>query len=305
MRRRLPSMNALIAFEAAARRENFSRAADDLSLTQGAISQQIRTLETFLGGQLFERANGRLRANERGQRLLGELSPMLDAIETSMAGVRKRSGETAPVMVVTYPALASRWLLTRLLTYNATLANAVSGSAEVRMDTIVSNVHLDPTRFDLAIVQGEPPFAGMKHWPLMPERLVIAGKPGLAKAAHKGGIEALIGAAFLRHATRPTSLWLWSSSAGRPIPDPTIGPKFDRYEMLIEAAIAGYGLAVFPEVLIARELQAQQLALAHPHVATPKAAYHILADKGRPLSEAAAAFRTWIQRTPLVTPTAR
>ena len=112
-RRRLPSLNALRCFEAAARLENFSRAAEALCLTHGAISRAVRTLEEELGCALFERRGQRVFLSEAGRRLLAGTGPALDLIERTGEALRAEAGPTA-VVLSCEPTLLMRWLIPRI-----------------------------------------------------------------------------------------------------------------------------------------------------------------------------------------------
>ena len=291
MRRRLPNTQTLIAFEAAARRESFSRAAIDLNLTQGAISRQVQSLEAFLGVALFERAGGRIVLTGAGHGLLLELAPLLDSLEAALAAVRRLPRDAGTPVIATYPTLAARWLVAKKLAFEAR-----PGAPAVRVVTFLSNAAFDAERFDLGILQGEPPWPGLRATYLMAEDLAVVGAPALVGA---GGLslDEIEDLPQLRHRTRPLSFRIWSGSAGRAMPDPLGGPVFERYDMMIEAAVAGHGIGVFPTLLIARELAGGQLVLARPHRARPRAAYHLVTPEAPPERPETAALRRWLLST--------
>ena len=288
MRRRIPSTRMMTAFEAAVRHESFSRAAADLNLTQGAVSRQVQALEAFLGTELFRRANGRLTLTASGRRLGQQIAPMLDSLETLMDTMRRLGGRGAPIVIAAYPTFASRWLIGRILAYEAS-----TSSAPLRIETVASNADFDPDRVDFGILQGEPPFPGLRNELLMPEALVVACAPALAEDIRNAGGD-LLSVPYLRQITRPLALRIWSETMGLPIADFAAGRQFERYDMMIEAAMEGHGFGVFPEILIQRELRSGQLVLAHPHVAVPAAAYHVVTPDNRELRTEADALRRWL-----------
>ncbi len=284
MGRLLPSLRALAAFEAAARRGTFSAAARDMSLSQGAISRQIIGLEADLGVPLFSRHGTRIALTEEGRRFLHAIAPLLDGLSTAVDKARARTGVHGKVVLATYPTLAARWLTVRALDCEATLGIAL------RVETVLANSELRPDHCDLAILQGEPPFERLRSVPLMPERLVLVGAPGLVANLPPGPF-GIATAVVLRHATRLLSLGNWCEGTGLSLVDPTEGPVFDRYDAMIEATIERRGLAVLPDVLIRREMASGALVLAYPHVAVPAAAYHLCWPRGRVLPPEAGMVR--------------
>lgn len=281
MRRSLPSLQSLIVLEVAARYENFSRAAEELNLTQGAVSRQIRTLEDFVGEPLFARAKRRIHLTESGDRLARETAPLLDALETVFDTLRRTGGARHGVAIATYPTFARRWLVPTLARLER-----MHGRIDVDVTTVISNAACNPDVVDFAILQGAEPWQGLDADWLMPEELVVAGAPEFDMPGDPS-IERLATHPFVRVSSRPVSFRIWSDSAGRPHPDPAPWRVFDLYGEMIEAAIAGAGIAVFPKVLVERELTAGLLRQLHPHVARPEAGYHIVRSPRRARSVAA------------------
>ena len=278
----------MTAFEAAARHESFSRAAADLFLTQGAVSRQVHALEVFVGTDLFRRTNGRLTLTDAGRRLGQQMAPVLDSLETLMDTVRRLGGQSAPIVIAAYPTLASRWLIRRILAYEA-----LTQSAPLRIETVNANADLDPDRIDLGILQGDPPFPDLRSDFLMSETLILACAPALLDRITQAGGD-ILRAPYMRQVTRPLAMRIWSGSWVRPIVDPPGGRQFERYDMMIEAAIDGHGTGVFPEVLVRRELRLGQLVLAHPHIATPAAAYYVVTPENREVRPEVDALRRWL-----------
>src|SRR5574337_1486071 len=114
MRKKIPSTAALLAFEAAARHESFTRAADELSLTQSAICRQIGALEDFLGVALFRRPRRGVQLTEAGQGYSRQIAPRLDAVERDTLSVMAHHGTGSTIELAVVPTFATRWLLPRL-----------------------------------------------------------------------------------------------------------------------------------------------------------------------------------------------
>lgn len=292
MKRRLPNTQTLITFEASARHQSFSRAAEDLDLTQGAISRQIQTLEMFLSVRLFERRGGRVVLTAAGRQLQLELPPMLDGLETTMSRIGSRTAAPEPIRLATYPTLAARWFISRKMEFESG-----PGAPEIKIESISANADFDPGRHDLGILQGDPPWNGTTSRFLMAEELVVAGAPDFLKH-REATIPVIARLPYLRHVTRPMSFCIWSQDAGSAQVEPMDGAIFDRYDMMIEAAAAGHGVGVFPKILIERELGTGLLSLIHPHVAVPSAAYHLVIPKTRTGPPSVQTFCDWLLATP-------
>ena len=253
MRRQIPSTTALLCFEAAARCENFAQAARELNMSQSALGRQIQGLEAQAGQTLFRRARQRVHLTGAGRMLLADLSPQLDALEAAFYRLRTRDNPFGALNIGTYPTFGSRWLMPRL----AELARE-QPRLTVNTITYMSNAEVDPALVDLAIVQGDPPWPGFRADPLMPETLLAVAAPSLMPAPAEDP-DRLLEQPALQHRTRMQSWEIWFASLDRPLPARPQGPLFGQYEMLIDAARYGHGVAILPEVLIRRELAEGQL----------------------------------------------
>src|ERR1700754_3031861 len=174
-RRSLPPLNAVRAFEAAARLGSFKEAATELSVTQGAVSQQIRLLEEWLGPPaLFRRSVRRVVLTPAGAALLAEFSPALDRISAAVEQHRERRDD-APVAVLRVNALATfslRWLLPRMSRFRAEHPDI-----EVRLTTANEPVDALPDPFDVVIRGGPDAFHGFSAIPFLPERRLPVCSP--------------------------------------------------------------------------------------------------------------------------------
>lgn len=270
VRREIPSLHALMCFEAAGRTENFARAAEALNLTQSTLSRHIQSLEAQLHQPLFERSRQRVRLNSAGRQLLSELSPQLAELEATILRTRSITGQDGAVNIGTYPTLGARWLIPNLLGLGGTQPTAAFNTI-----TYLSNDEIDPNLVDLGIVQGDPPFAGFEDTFLMPETLVVAASPKLIPTP-LGDPYALLDHRILLHVTRRQSWPIWFNACGLPLEDLPLGPTFSQFEMLIDAVRHGYGIAILPKLLIDKELASGALVLAHASEVTPSSSYYIV-----------------------------
>ena len=247
MPRRLPPLNALKAFEAAARSESFTRAAAELSVTHGAVSHQVKALEATLGIKLFRRERQRLVMTEPGREYLAVVRDALDriALGTERLVQRQSSGV---LTVSTSPDFAAKWLVHRL-------GRFAESHPEIELRVSATAHHVDFARedVDLAVRHGEGNWAGLDVVRLCAEQLFPVCSPGLL-AGRNRVIKAsdLLDFPLLRLENWDT--WTrWFAAAG--VADPVAhGPVLNRASMLIDAAVDGQGVALARTALAASDL---------------------------------------------------
>ncbi|MBB3066253.1 LysR substrate-binding domain-containing protein [Limibacillus halophilus] len=288
MRRSLPSTTALLCFEAAARSGSFTQAAVEVNLSQSAVSRQIAILENFLHRPLFTRVRQRVRLTDAGARYLAEIVPLLEDLESTTLRLRSFDLREGSINVGVYPTLGSRWLLPLLLAFAEAHPEFSTNSI-----TYLRNEEFDPERIDIGIVQGDPPWRGLQSDFLMPEDLAPVASPRLIDRSFDAP-EELLEFRSLQHTTRPLSWPIWFKSLGRELAAPPSGLMFSQFEMVIEAALSGHGIAILPLVLVRRELAAGRLILAHSHVARPQSAYYLVIPDAKRATPKIECFRRWI-----------
>jgi LysR family glycine cleavage system transcriptional activator len=247
MLRRLPPLNALKAFEAAARSESFTRAAQELRVTQGAVSHQVKALELTLGIRLFIRERQRLALSEAGREYLAVVRDALDRI--ALGTERLVQHQTAGVLTVsTSPDFAAKWLVHRLDRF----AEAHPG-IDLRVSAATHYVDLAREEVDLAIRHGDGHWPGLDVVRLWSEQLfpvcspkLVTGRNRIAKAAD------LLKFPLLR-LDDWTNWARWFEAAG--VAAPAVrGPVLNRASMLIDAAVDGQGVALARTALAAWDL---------------------------------------------------
>jgi LysR family transcriptional regulator, glycine cleavage system transcriptional activator len=246
MPRRLPPLNALKAFEAAARSESFTRAADELHVTQGAVSHQVKALEATLGLRLFNREHQRLTLTAGGREYLAIVRDALDriALGTERLVQRQTSGV---VTVSTAPDFAAKWLVCRL-------GRLGERHPELDLRVSASAHHVDFARedVDLAIRHGDGKWPGLDAVRLCSERLFPVCSPRLL-----AGRKRIVAADLLKFPLLRLGDWStwtrWFAAAG--VSDVEAhGPIIDRASLLIDAAVDGQGVALARTALAAWDL---------------------------------------------------
>lgn len=292
-RRTLPPLNAVRAFEAAARLGSFKEAAAELGVTHGAISQQVRLLEDRLGPPaLFRRSTRRVTLTPAGTALLEEIGPALDRISLGVQRHRATRG-AAPAAVLRVNALATfsmRWLLPRLSRFRDARPDI-----EVRLTT--SNATLDALAdpFDVVIRGGPDSFHGFTSRLFLSERRLPACSPALLARQPLDAVADLAQHTLLEVTSMPR-LWRdWLALGGQPRLTPAATLTFDHFFLTIQAAIDGLGIAMGPTALIADDLAAGRLITPFPDLSLPARSYFAYLPAGSETASPTAAFCEWLE----------
>lgn len=247
MPRRLPSLNAIKAFEAAARSGSFTRAAEELFVTAGAVSQQVKALETELGVRLFNRKRQRLVITEAGRDYLAVVRDALDQIALGTERLMRR--QRAGVLTISVsPDFAAKWLVTRL-------GRFAEVHPEIDLRVAANDQRVDFARedVDLAVRHGDGQWPELEVVRLCSERLFAVCSPKLMRGRNR----LLSAADLLKLPLLRLDDWTnwgrWFEAAGVVTP-PIAGPVINRASMLIDAAIDGQGVALARTALAAWDL---------------------------------------------------
>lgn len=286
-KRAIPSLSALQAFDAAARLLSFTRAAEELCLTQSAISRQIQSLEEATGTALFDRAGNRLALTEAGQGYHAEIAPLLDGLRNATLRLMAYKGSGGTLRLAVLPTLGMKWLVPRLPSFVR-----AHPEIQVELNTRTTPVDWQAEHFDAAIQHGRPAVSGLAAIRLMGEELVVVASRDLAAA----GEVALDRVPLLQQITRPEGWARWFDARGIAHPDPHAGPRFEQFSHVIQAAIAGLGLALVPRFLVEDELGLGQLRIVGPGPAAMGDAYYLVHPERKRHDPAIVAFGAWLAR---------
>jgi LysR family transcriptional regulator, glycine cleavage system transcriptional activator len=293
-RRSLPPLNAVRAFEAAARLGSFKEAAAELNVTHGAISQQVRLLEEWLGQPaLFRRSVRRVVLTPAGAALLAEFGPALDRISTAVQQHRARRGE-APTAMLRVNALATfslRWLLPRMSKFRAEHPDI-----EVRLTTSNDPVEALSEAFDVVIRGGPDTFHGFSSRFVLAERRLPVCSPLLREQQPLDEVADLSRHTLL-HVTSMPRLWHdWLAEAGQSALEPSASLTFDHFYLTIQAAVDGLGVAMGPTALIANDMAAGRLVTPFPDISLPARSYFAYLPDERVNDPYAAVFCDWLEQ---------
>jgi LysR family glycine cleavage system transcriptional activator len=288
--RSLPATAALEAFESAAFHGSFTAAARELHVTQGAISRQIQTLEHHLGVELFTRERQRIRLSPAGEHYLTHVRSAFDRLEAAALELRtlRRGGGVLQLAIL--PTYGTRWLIPRFPSF----AEA-HPDIQVHFTTKVQPFDFATEDLDAAIHHGEAHWPGARLDALMDEDVVVVcSAPYKKKLGLKQGVD-LKKATLLQMATRPAAFDEWLHAKGITGVDGRRGPRFEHHQMVLQAAIAGLGVAVLPTFVCEGELADGRVveAFADTRWRTGKGYWLVYPDK-RATLPALVAFRTWL-----------
>jgi LysR family transcriptional regulator, glycine cleavage system transcriptional activator len=292
-RRTLPPLNAIRAFEAAARLGSFKEAAIELGVTHGAISQQVRLLEDRLGAPaLFRRSTRRVTLTPAGTTLLEEIGPALDRISSAVQRHRATRGEV-PAAVLRVNALATfsmRWLLPRLSRFRDERPDI-----EVRLTTSNDPIDALADTFDVVIRGGPDSFHGFTSRLFLSERRLPVCSPALVAKQPLENISDLAQHTLLNVTSMPRLWHDWLIQAGQPRVTPAATLTFDHFFLTIQAAIDGLGVAMGPTALIGDDVAAGHLITPFPDVSLPARSYFAYLPTGNE-SDSKAAFCDWLEK---------
>lgn len=286
--RRLPPLAALRAFEAAARHLSFSRAADELYVTHGAVSHQVRGLEAHLGLALFRRLHRRVVLTEAGEVLFQKVRAAFDLLEMSTEQV-VTTYKTRPLVVSCIATFSMRWLMPRLHDFHAQHPDI-----EIRLSAPDSPVEHPRDDIDVSIR------VGRGEWPddleaqaFLDEAFGPVCSPALLQRCPLEKPDDLQHHMLLHTESRLTAWSDWLRLTGVTAVDPTTGQRFETFYFLLQAAASSFGVAIGPDTLVGDDLAAGRLLAPLGFVPSGLSMY-VMYPKSRARHAGIVAFRDWL-----------
>jgi LysR family transcriptional regulator, glycine cleavage system transcriptional activator len=287
-RARLPPLNAIKTFEAAARLGSFTRAAAELNVTHGAVSRQIRVLEDWLGARLFVRTGRNAVPTRAGTDLLAEVGPALDRLAGAALRVHGGADACGSLCVSALPTFAMRWLIPRLPEFQRNhpalelrIVTASTPSEQFRMD--VDAVISGPSR--------QPGWVGKRF--LGEARLPLLSPELMKRCPLRAPVD--LARHTLLHAATLREAWpRWLAAADVPDLEPARDQVFEHFYFAIQAALEGLGVVMGPLALVGDELRAERLLAPIREPATRTRGYFVYARAASSDIPAIAALRKWL-----------
>lgn len=290
MVRAIPPLNPLRVFEAVARLGSFTRAADELHVSQSAVSRQVSLLEDYLDVKLFNRELRGVSLTEIGCCYRREIGPAFSRIAMATQDLLAKS-RGAPVKVRAYTTFAAKWLLPRLPTFQA-----ANPEIEVRLTTNVAPVDLRTENIDIAIQFGDRSWTGVTFEYLLADRIAPVCSPRLASLDRPlATLDDLKNHRLLHSQYRKNDWRDWRAAMGRPdLDDHQDGMMFASSLLTYQAAVDGMGIAIGQISLLERELEVGLLICPFDQVTRPGLGYYLLLLERDSIPKSVRLFRDWI-----------
>lgn len=281
----MPPLSAIRVFEAAARHENYSRAAEELAMTQAGVSYQIRLLEERLGAPLFARKGRGMALTPLGRRIAPRVSEAFALLGDTFASLRQ---ENEAVLTVTMPhTFATNWLAARLGNFQL-----VRPDFAVRLDVSDTLVDLASGEFDLAIRYSKTTPRGLAAHFLMRQAVTPMASPGFLADHPIAEIADLLSVPRISPADRWWQLWLGPEAGGGESRSTAL--FFDSQVLDGQAALAGQGVAVLTPIMFAAQLAAGQLVQIFPHTICDDSYFWLVYPEHKRHLAKVRAFRDWL-----------
>ncbi|UYG05692.1 transcriptional regulator GcvA [Halomonas sp. LR3S48] len=288
-RRHLPSLAGLQCFEAAARHLSFTRAADELSLTQSAVSKQVAQLESILEHPLFRRIRRRLHLTPEGAIYLSEARKILAQVEMSTRYMQSYGGEADVLNVATLPTFGARWLIPRLNGFRFRHPNI-----NLNISNRVEPFDMQQERVEVAFFFGHGAWPRAECIKLLDEEIVPVCSPQALEGMSVEEPLALTRLVLLQSTTRPEAWHDWFAAQDQYTEHSYHGPRFDTFYMALRAAQAGCGVALVPRFLAQEEIDEGKLVVPWSFSLKSRDAYYMAYPEHMAELYKVRAFIDWI-----------
>ena len=290
-RRTLPSLNALRTFEAAARHTSFTRAAAELNVTQSAASRMVKSLEDYLEIELFTRRSHTIELTERGRYYASIVSEALLRIETGTQEILSTKAGSGTLTIGILPTFGTKWLIPRLQSFQHTCP-------ELSLNIVSSDGpsgEVDRT-LDTAIRFGYGQWPGCVAEPIMSEELQVVCSPRIMDGPYPlDSYSMLRRHPLIIHSTRPQSWDHWFRSAGADSAGMNWGMQMEHFFMVLQAAIAGLGVALLPTFLVERDVSVGNLVAPFPIRITGPGGYYLVTAEDKSQLPRVVQFQNWLR----------
>ncbi|MFD2177930.1 LysR substrate-binding domain-containing protein [Veronia pacifica] len=295
-RRLTPPLIALRAFEASARYQSFAKAAEELSVTPGAVSQQVALLEDKLGLQLFERIKQRLRLTPAGEQYLLPLKESFDKIETATLDLLTHGGSKGQIKLGVLPTVATYWLIPKLTEFFERHPEVDLQMVSLELNFVLADrsPDLEGELIDIGLFYGDGQWQNLESEKVLEERIIAVASPKLIGKYSPN--ESFLTLPLLQHSTRPQTWSPWCQQMKMAELKPS-GPSFEHFFMLKQAAISSLGIALLPDVMVQNELQRRELMQVGTNFMIASGAYYLVYKKEKPYQPSIKAFRNWVMQT--------
>lgn len=286
----IPSVSALKIFEAAARHMSFTKAADELGITQSAVSRQMALLEEHLGLLLFQRIRKRLVLTEAGDQYARSVRSALREIESATMALRAHKGKGGALTIAVAPAFATKWLIPRLARFHQAYPGIF-----VNLHTRDIPFDLERESFDAAFHYGNNDWPNVISEPLVGWELAVVCSPAyLQKHPSLRRPEDLCDHVLLYQTRRPNRWREWFDAMGIGHLNPGQGASFEHFYMIVQGAVADLGVALLPRLLVEDDIAAGRLVAPLPNTHFSTDAYCLVYSPSKRNDPRLEQFRRWL-----------
>ena len=306
---RLPPLNALRVFEAAARHLSFKEAANELSITQAAVSHQVKSLEEFLGVELFRRAGRGVQLTEAARACLPKLREGFDALAAAVETIRER-GEETDLVITAPPVFTARWLMPRLAAFSkrepkievrVVASSKMVDAGALDSATLMNGIDLRSEASGVEIHLGAGDYPGFRADKLFEVAMTVVANPELVKGEPPIAVPADLARHTLLHDDAMDTIaagnawrkWLEAAGAEDAV-DGVHGPHFSSNILSLEAASQKLGVALALRPLVDADLKSQRLCAPFKVEWRPRSAYFLVCPEVIAERPTVAAFRKWL-----------
>ena len=287
--RRLPPLNALKMFEASARNLSFSGASEELFVTPSAVSHQVKTLENFLGVELFHRSNRKVTLTPQGEQYLASVKHAFDEIEMATQRLSATQGASV-VQISVAPNFLIRWLMPRMSRFRALFPDV-----ELQINASMGLLDFNRTSTDMAVYYGNGEWDDIEVEFLRKVMLVPVCGPGLLQTGPPLEKPSDLANHTLIYVSKRTWEWdNWLKKAGVEFITPKGSMQLSSSQLTTAAAQENLGVALTDQTLISREIESGKLVVPFDIPLDTKKAFYLVYRKHRPLTKGMEAFRNWL-----------
>lgn len=293
MRRNLPPLKAMVAFEAVARIGSVTGAADELGVTHSAVSKQLAMLEAWLGVPLFASNRRQMLPTAAASQLASATGAALDLMASAIGTMAPQSAPEV-LRVIAPATFAMRWLIPRLPAFQAKVGRTHAGNVDVLVRPTHTTENWADIPFDVVIRRGDALPADLRGVALFREEITLVAREDVLGARAALGPSQVIGSRLLEAVTRPGELSRWLIAAGLSPDLATGATRFGHFYIALEAALAGQGLLAAPIEVVGDLLARGELMEPFPELRIAGPDYRLGYDSAGPHAPLAAAFADWI-----------
>lgn len=290
MTRKLPPLNAVRAFEAAARHVSFTKAAEELHVTHGAVSRQVALLESWLGTLLFRRSAAQLTLTEAGRNYVSEITSLLDRLAVVSMHLLEQGKPTA-LDVNAPPTFTMRWLIARMSGYKR-----LRPDVEIRLTTSIAPVNFQEHGYSVAIRGAQAPLSGCRSQAFMTELIVPVCHTDLLDRGRLQSPADLRNQTLISYATEPYKWSEWMSAAGVPDVQVLNTLTFEQMFFALQAAAEGLGVVLVPLFLVVDDIVSGRLCAPFGLLAAKQRRYYANSPDNLRRNPHVESFHDWLMR---------